>query len=72
MFNYLGHFNIVIFIVKTSRSSFLVLFLYTDLFNDFSDCGIDFQIDTPILVKYFVNFFLFLKFLHSFEDDLVL
>ena len=59
---------------KTSRSNFLILFWYADLFNDFSDSGIEFQIETPILGKDFFIFSVLEVFTvkHSFEDDLVL
>ena len=44
------------------------------MFNDFSDSGIEFQIETPILVKDFFIFSILEVFTvkHSFEDDLVL
>ena len=44
------------------------------MFNDFSDSGIEFQIETPILVKDFFIFSVLEVFTvkHSFEDDLVL
>ena len=42
------------------------------MFNDFSDSGIEFQIETPSLVKDFFIFSVLEVFTvkHSFEDDL--